>query len=144
MKYYTRDEQKQIALNLLELLMRPKHELVAFEKDNTVYLSYTDFDGITCHLTVKDMPEVAAKLKEVEKQFNAVVYYVIGTPTAWGYNYSFLLTSRYREDEELIHPYGNRQFIVWSYVWNVDVEHNSEAWNVGVFSAPGYPIIRIS
>lgn len=143
MKYYTRDEQKEIAINLLTILGRI-YEREQFRANNVIFLSQTDEDGITSHITVKDMPEVAAKLKEVEKQFNAVVYYVIGTPTAWGYNYSFLLTSRYREDEELIHPYGNRQFIVWSYVWNVDVEHNSEAGNVGVFSAPGYPIIRIS
>ena len=143
MKYYSRDEQKEIAINLLSLMGRV-YEREQFRVNDAVYLSYTDEDGITSHLTVKDKPEVAAKLKEVEKQFNAVVYYVIGTPTAWGYNYSFLLTSRYREDVELIHPYGNRQFIVWSYVWNVDVEHNSEAGNVGVFSAPGYPIIRIS
>ena len=143
MKYYSRDEQKEIAINLLSLMGRV-YERELFRVNDVVYLSYTDEDGITSHLTVKDKPEVADKLKEVEKQFNAVVYSVIGTPTAWGYNYSFLLTSRYREDVELIHPYRNRQFIVWSYVWNVDVEHNSEAWNVGVFSAPGYPIIRIS
>ena len=143
MKYYTRDEQKQIALNLLSLMGRV-YEREEFRTNNVVYLSHTDEDGITCRIRVTDKPEVAAKLKEVENQFNAVVYYVIGTPTAWGYNYSFLLTSRYRDDVELIHPYGNRQFIVWSYVWNVDVEHNSEAGNVGVFSAPGYPIIRIS
>lgn len=143
MKYYTRDEQKEIAANLLTLMGRV-YEREEFRTNNVVYLSHTDEDGITCRIKVTDKPEVAAKLKEVEKQFNAVVYYVIGTPTAWGYNYSFLLTSRYRDDVELIHPYGNRQFIVWSYVWNVDVEHNSEGGNVGVFSAPGYPIIRIS
>lgn len=143
MKYYTRDEQKDIAINLLTLLGRV-YEREQFRVNDVVFLSHTDEDGITSHLTVKDMPEVAAKLEEVEKQFNAVVYYVIGTPTAWGYNYSFLLTSRYREDTELIHPYDNRQFIVWSYVWNVDYEFNSEPGNIGVFSAPGYPIIRIS
>ncbi len=103
-----------------------------------------DHYGIVSHLTVKDKPEVAAKLEEVEKQFNAIVYYVIGTPTDWGYNYSFLLTSRYCEDMELIFPQGDMQFIVWSYVWNVDYEYNSEPGRVGVFSAPGYPIIRIS
>ena len=143
MKYYTRDEQKEIAINLLTLLGRV-YEREQFRVNDVVFLSHTDEDGLTSHLTVKDMPEVAAKLEEVEKQFNAVVYYVIGTPTAWGYNYSFLLTSRYREDTELIHPYDNRQFIVWSYVWNVDYEFNSEPGNIGVFSAPGYPIIRIS
>lgn len=143
MKYYTREEQKEIAINLLTLMGRV-HEREQFRVNDVVFLSHTDYDGITCHLTVKDKPEVAAKLEEVEKHFNAVVYYVIGTPTAWGYNYSFLLTSRYREDTELVHPYDNRQFIVWSYVWNVDYEHNSEPGNIGVFSAPGYPIIRIS
>ena len=143
MKYYTRDEQKEIAINLLTILGRI-YEREQFRANDVVFLSYTDEDGITSYLTVKDKPEVAAKLKEVEEQFNAVVYYVIGTPTAWGYNYSFLLTSRYREDLELIHPYGNKQFIVWSYVWYVDVEHNSEGGNIGVFSTPGYPIIRIS
>ena len=143
MKYYTRDEQKEIAFNLLTLLGRV-YEREQFRTNDVVFLSHTNEDGITSHLTVKDIPEVAAKLEEVEKHFNAVVYYVIGTPTAWGYNYSFLLTSRYREDVELIHPYDNRQFIVWSYVWNVDFEHNSEAGRIGVFSAPGYPIIRMS
>ena len=143
MKYYTRDEQKEIAINLLTILGRI-YEREQFRTNDVVFLSHTDEDGITSHLTVKDKPEVAAKLKEIEEQFNAVVYYVIGTPTAWGYNYSFLLTSRYCEDMELIHSFDNRQFVVWSYVWNVDAEHNSEGGNVGVFSAPGYPIIRIS
>lgn len=143
MKYYTRDEQKEIAINLLTLLGRV-YEREQFRLNDVVYLSHTDEDGITSHITVKDMPEVAAKLEEVEKQFNAVVYYVIGTPTAWGYNFSFLLTSRYREDNELIDIYDNRQYVVWSYVWNVDYEYNSEPGRVGVFSAPGYPIIRIS
>ena len=143
MKYYTRDEQKEIAANLLTLMGRV-YEREQFLANDVIFLSHTDEDGITSHITVKDKPEVAAKLKEVEEQFNAVVYYVIGTPTAWGYNYSFLLTSRYREDVELIHPFRNRQFIVWSYVWNVDAEYNSDCGNVGVLSAPGYPIIRIS
>ena len=143
MKYYTRDEQKEIALDLLTIMGRV-YEREQFRLNDVVYLSHTDENGITCHLTVKDKPEVAAKLEEVEKHFNAVVYYVIGTPTAWGYNYSFLLTSRYCEDTELIYPHDNREFIVWSYVWNVDFEHNSEPGRVGVFSAPGYPIIRTS
>lgn len=143
MKYYTRDEQKEIAANLLTLLGRV-YEREEFRTNNVVYLSHTDEDGITCRIRVSDKPEVAAKLKEVENQFNAVVYYVIGIPTAWGYNYSFLLTSRYCEDMELIHPFDNKQFMVWSYVWNVDFEYNSEPGRIGVFSTPGYPIIRIS
>ena len=143
MQYYTRDEQKEIAINLLTLLGRV-YEREQFRVKDVVYLSHTNEDGITSYITVKDIPEVAAKLEEIEKQFNAVVYYVIGTPTAWGYNFSFLLTSRYREDNELIHVYDNRQYVVWSYVWNVDYEYNSEPGNIGVFSAPGYPIIRIS
>lgn len=143
MQYYTRDEQKEIAINLLTLLGRV-YEREQFRVNDVVFLSHTDYDGITSHLTVKDISAVAAKLEEVEKHFNAVVYYVIGTPTAWGYNYSFLLTSRYREDNELVHVYDNRQYVVWSYVWNVDYEYNSEPGNIGVFSAPGYPIIRIS
>ena len=143
MKYYTREEQKDIAINLLTILgrVRERHE---FRTNDVVFLSYMDHDGIVSHLTVKDKPEVATKLEEVEKQFNAIVYYVIGTPTAWGYNYSFLLTSRYREDVELIHVFDYCQFVIWSYVWNVDYEYNSEPGTVGVFSAPGYPIIRIS
>ena len=143
MKYYTRQEQKDIAINLLTILGRVR-EREEFRTNDVVFLSYMDHDGIVFHLTVEDKPEVAAKLEEVEKQFNAVVYYVIGTPTAWGYNYSFLLTSRYREDMELIFAQKNCQFIVWSYVWNVDYEYNSEPGSVGVLSAPGYPIIRIS
>ena len=143
MKYYTRDEQKEIAINLLTLLGRV-YEREQFRTNDVVFLSYTNKDGITSNLTVNDMPEVAAKLEEVEKQLNAVVYYVIGTPTAWGYNFSFLITSRYCEDNELIHVFDNRQFVIWSYVWNVDAEYCSEPGNIGVFSAPGYPIIRMS
>ena len=127
------DEQREVAVNLLSLLQR-KYELSAFRDANKVFVAEDTGLGLIKCATIENFPEINAKREEIEKHFNAIVYYVIGCDTDYGYMYNFLLTSKYAEDRELVIPFKNNYYRVWSYVWNKDHEYLSEPGIIGVLS----------
>ena len=114
-EYLSVEEQREVAVNLLSLLQR-KIELPAFRDDNKVFVSNDSGLGIIELSNIENYSELVAKREEIEMHFNAVVYYVIGCDTDYGYMYNFLLTSKYAEDRELVVPCGNNYYRVWSYV----------------------------
>lgn len=132
-EYLTIEEQREVAVNLLSLLQR-KFELSIFRDENSVFVAEDNGCGIIKCANIDHFPEINAKREEIEKHFNAVVYYVIGCDTDYGYMYNFLLTSEYAEDRELVVPCGNNYYRVWSYVWNKDNEYLSEPGMIGVIS----------
>ena len=142
-KYLTLEEQRGVAVTLLSLLQR-KIELPAFRDDNKVYVSKDTGLGFIELSNIENFPELIAKREEIEKHFNALVYYVIGCDTDYGYMYNFLLTSKYEEDKELVVPCGNNYYRVWSYVWNKDREYLSEPGMIGVVSQGILPLIRVN
>ena len=142
-EYLTLEEQREVAVNLLSLLQR-KIELPAFRDDNKVFVLEDTGCGLIQLATIEHYPDINVKREEIEKHFNAVVYYVIGCDTDYGYMYNFLLTSKYAEDRELVVPCGNNYYRVWSYVWNKDNEYLSEPGMIGVISEGILPLIRVN
>ena len=142
-EYLSLEEQREVAVNLLSLLQR-KYELSIFRDAGKVFVAQDNGCGIIQCATIDHFPELNAKREEIEKHFNAVVYYVIGCATDYGYMYNFLFTSKYREDVKLVVPFGNNYYRVWSYVWNKDHEYLSEPGMIGVLSQGILPLIRVN
>lgn len=142
-EYLTLAEQREVAINLLSLLQR-KYELSAFRDANKVIVAEDSGCGLIKCATIEHFSEINSKREEIEKHFNAVVYYVIGCNTDYGYMYNFLLTSKYAEDRDLVVPFGNNYYRVWSYVWNKDHEYLSEPGMIGVISQGILPLIRVN
>ena len=142
-EYLTLEEQREVAVNLLSLLQR-KYELSIFRDAHNVFVTEDTGCGLIKCATIDHFPYLQVKREEIEKHFNAVVYYVIGCDTDYGYMYNFLLTSKYAEDSELVVPCGNNYFRVWSYVWNKDNEYLSESGMIGVISEGILPLIRVN
>lgn len=75
--------------------------------------------------------ELTAKVKEFEKEHDALVYHVIHTYTDFGEMYNFLCVTDYEEDwfwDNLSIKDG----IVFCWVWNKDIEYFSEFGSIEV------------
>ena len=142
-EYLSIQEQREVAVNLLSLLQR-KYELSLFRDASKVFVAEDNGCGLIKCATIEHFPELQAKREEIEKHFNAVVYYVIGCDSDYGYMYNFLLTSKYAEDRKLVVPCSNNYYGVWSYVWNKDKEYLSELSMIGVLSQGILPLIRVN
>ena len=82
-------------------------------------------------------PELYAKLKELEKKHNCLVYAVTHEYTEFGELYDFLIVTDYPEEwDTLVYSQGNRH-TAFAYVWNKDDEWCSEFGSVSVQSFGG-------
>ena len=86
---------------------------------------------------VDQEPEVYAKMKEVEAQFNCTVYAITHEYTEFGECYSFLLVTRYKQEWKNLVVSENGTHYAFAYVWNKDDDWCSELGTIGVKSFGG-------
>ena len=113
--------KRMTALDLFEPCIR------VFNKRDEVQLS--EMTGGLYEFS--DDAELNAKIKEFEKQYNALVYHVIHTFTQFGELYNFLYVSDY-DDEWEMEWEDLQDNYVFSYVWNKTDEWCSEFGTIAV------------
>lgn len=75
--------------------------------------------------------ELTEKVKEFEKDYNALVYHVIHTPTMEMDMYNFLYVSEHNDEWEMDND-GISDGYVFAYVWNKTVDYFSEFGSIAV------------
>ena len=132
------EERKVKAIELLKQLGIYKPYIERFkEKDQVCF--FERFGGYW----VDQEPEVYAKMKEVEAQFNCTVYAITHEYTEFGECYSFLLVTRYKQEWKNLVVSENGTHYAFAYVWNKDDDWCSELGTIGVKSFGG-GIARVS
>jgi hypothetical protein len=132
------EERKVKAIELLKQLGIYKPYIEGFkEKDQVCF--FERFGGYW----VDQEPEVYAKMKEVEAQFNCTVYAITHEYTEFGECYSFLLVTRYKQEWKNLVVSENGTHYAFAYVWNKDDDWCSELGTIGVKSFGG-GITRVS
>lgn len=119
--------KKSEAIKRMKALDLYKPYIMSFEKRNEIFLS--EMTGGVYEFSSDK--ELIAKVKEFEKEYDALVYHVIHTYTEFGELYNFLYVSDYKEEwnsdnEDLKDGY------VYAYVWNKTDEYCSEIGSIGV------------
>ena len=110
----------------------------AFEKKDEIFLS--EMTGGVYEIT--NEIELKNKIKEFEAEYNALVYHVIHTMTAFGELYSFLYISDYEEEWEMDNEDIADGYAL-AYVWNKTDEWCSEFGTIGVQGKFG-GIVRVA
>lgn len=132
------EERKVKAIELLKQLGIYKPYIEGFkEKDQVCF--FERFGGYW----VDQEPEVYAKMKDVEAQFNCTVYAITHEYTEFGECYSFLLVTRYKQEWKNLVVSENGTHYAFAYVWNKDDDWCSELGTIGVKSFGG-GITRVS
>lgn len=75
--------------------------------------------------------ELTTKVKEFEKDYNALVYHVIHTPTIEMDMYNFLYVSEHSNEWKMDND-GIDDGYVFAYVWNKTVDYFSEFGSIAV------------
>ncbi len=121
------EERKIKAIELLKQLDIYKPYIKDFEEKDLVCF-FERFAGFW----VDQEPEVYAKMKEVEAQFNCTVYAITHEYTEFGECYSFLLVTRYKQEWGNLVVSENGTHYAFAYVWNKDIDYCSELGTIGV------------
>ena len=129
----TQEEMKNEAIRRLQAMQIYKPYINGFKSKAQRVCFYENFGGFW----VDQEPEVEQKMKEVEQEYNGVVYAITHEFTNFGECWSFLMVSKYDEEWEYeFEQYGNK-FRTFAYVWNVDDDMCSEAGDIAVQSFGG-------
>ena len=117
----TIENKKQKAIELMQKLDIYKPYIKGF-KDKTDVCFFECFGGYWAY----QEPELMAKIKEFEEQYNVLVYAVTHEYTEFGECYDFLYVSDYEEEwNEMLYKQG-RTFYAYAYVWNKTDDFCSE------------------
>lgn len=128
-----KQEQKAKAIELMKTLGIYEPYIQDFMHDNRacVFENYVGY-------WIDQYPVLLAKVKELEAEYNCLVYAVTHEYTNIGEMYSMLIIPAYPEDwENLIHTRLDNGFVVYAYVWNKTDELCSEFGSIGVHSFGG-------
>lgn len=129
----TAEERKLKALNLIKRLGIYEPYVERFEKDNQVFC-FADGVGFR----IDDVPELKAKIHEIEEEKGCTVYAVTHEFTYFGECYDFLIVGKYTEDwSELLLCGGDNTFRAFAYVWNVSDDKCSEMGYIALQSLAG-------
>ena len=128
----TIENKKQKAIELMQKLDIYKPYIKGF-KEKTDVCFFECFGGYWAY----QEPELMAKIKEFEVQYNVLVYAVTHEYTDFGECYDFLYISDYEEEwDEMLYKQG-RTFYAYAYVWNKTDDCCSEFGTIGVCSFGG-------
>lgn len=123
----SKEIKKAEAIKRMKMLDLYKPYIMAFEKRDEIFLS--EMTGGVYEFSSDK--ELIAKVKEFEKEYNALVYHVIRTFTEFGELYSFLYVSDHKEEWEMDNGDIKAGYAL-AYVWNKDDEYCSEIGSIGV------------
>ena len=123
----SREIKKEEALKRMKALNLFVPCIKAFKSRNEVQLSeYTgglyEFSGNT---------ELTEKVREFEKEYNALVYHVIHSPTQFGDLYNFLYVSDHKEEWEMDNE-DIKDYYAMCYVWNKTDDWCSEFGSIAM------------
>lgn len=128
----TLQEKKDKAIEIMKTLDIYKPYIQGFkEKDNVCFFEM--FGGYW----VYQEPEIEAKMKEIEQEYNCKVYAITHEFTDFGELYDFLIVTNYPEEwDDAVYSYGNKHTL-FAYVWNKSDEWLSEFGSITVQSFGG-------
>ena len=124
--------KKEKAIQLLKEMDIYKPYIKGFENSGRVCF-FENYGGFW----IDQEPELYAKMKEIEKKYNCLVYAVTHEFTPLGECYSFLIVTDYRSEwKTLMYTEGSKH-TAFAYVWNKDDDWSSEFGSVMVQSFGG-------
>lgn len=128
----TNKQRKEKAIELMKELEIYEPYIKGFEEENNVCF-FERFAGFWAY----QEPELIAKIKEIEEEYNSTVYAITHEYTDFGECYDFLLITDYEEEwDYLVEKYG-RQHTAYAYVWNKTDEDCSELGTIAIESFGG-------
>ena len=128
----TREEKKERAVEIMKQLDIYGPYIKGFkEKDYVCF--FENFGGFYAY----QEPELQKKIKEIEKEFNCVVYAITHEFTEFGECYSFLIVTDYKSEWKRLVETDNGSHYAFSYVWNKDDDFCSEFGTVALRSFGG-------
>lgn len=129
----TIQEKKNKAIKLMKQLNICKAFIDDFKERNLVcYFEH----GIGYWVYQKT--EVETKMREIEKEYNCMVYAITHEFTNIGELYNFLIVPNHPEEwDELIYAQNGNQYIAYAYVWNKSDDWCSEFGSINIQSAVG-------
>ncbi len=127
-----KEQQKQKALELMQQLDIYKPYIKGF-RDNDMVCFFEEFGGFW----VYQEPEIEAKMKEVEKEYNCIVYAITHEYTTIGEMYDFLMVTEYPEEWDTLVISRKNNHHAFAYVWNKTCDWGSELGTVTVESFGG-------
>ena len=133
----TLKERKEKALEIMKELGIYLPYRDGFKKENNVCF-YEGFGGFW----VWQEPELEAKMKEIEKEYNSTCYAITHEFTEFGECYDFLFITDYKEEWDTLLDEFESYHMAFAYVWNRDDETSSELGDI-VLSSFGGGIKRI-
>lgn len=89
--------QKEVALKIMNNMIKYRPVINAFEKDETVMFSDGKFGA---SYTVDNEPKLAEAIKKVEAEYGCKVFHATHTFTEFGECYELLVVSQYEEEWE--------------------------------------------
>ena len=124
--------KKDVALDLLKRMDIYAPYIKGFRESDKVCF-FERFGGYWA----EQEPELLAKMQEIEKKYNCLVYAITHEFTPFGECYSFLIVTDYPEEwKTLVYSEGNKH-TAFAYVWNKDDDWCSEFVSVTVQSFGG-------
>lgn len=132
-----REIKKQKAIENLEKLDIYEPYIKGFkDEDNICY-----FENYGGYWAWQEL-ELIEKVKELEEEYNCLVYAITHEYTEIGEMYSFLIVTDYEEEFDMLLEKDGSEYYAFAYVWNKDDEDSSEFGTV-VLSSFGGGIRRI-
>lgn len=132
-----REIKKQKAIENLEKLDIYEPYIKGFkDEDNICY-----FENYGGYWAWQEL-ELIEKVKELEEEYNCLVYAITHEYTEIGEMYSFLIVTDYEEEFDMLLEKDGSKYYAFAYVWNKDDEDSSEFGTV-VLSSFGGGIRRI-
>ena len=129
--------KKQKAIENLEKLDIYEPYIKGFkDEDNICY-----FENYGGYWAWQEL-ELIEKVKELEEEYNCLVYAITHEYTEIGEMYSFLIVTDYEEEFDMLLEKDGSKYYAFAYVWNKDDEDSSEFGTV-VLSSFGGGIRRI-
>ena len=128
----TNEQKKEKAIEIMQKLDIYAPYIRGFREENQVCF-FESFGGFCAY----QEPELMAKIKEFETQYNVLVYAVTHEYTDFGECYDFLYISDYKSDWKYMLMPQKTMFYVSAYVWNKSDDICSEFGTIGIRSFGG-------
>ena len=107
--------QKEVAIQCLEKLDIYKPYITKFKSKAGIPCFFENFAGFY----VDQEPEIYNKVKEVEQEYNCLVYAITHELTDMGETWSMLCIPQDSEEiEDVLGSFNQREYYAFSYVWN--------------------------
>ena len=127
-----KEKQKAKAIELMKQIGIYKPYIDGIEKEDQVCF-FEQFAGFW----VYQEPDIEAKMKQLEKEYECRVYAITHELTQFGECYSFLIVTAYEEEWDRSVVSEKNNHYAFAYVWNKDDDWCSEFGTIVVKSYGG-------